>query len=67
MPKEIVPFDSFVRIHYQHLPDYVFNVWMNFGGEDNWVFLNLLQKIDDVRSRERNPKYPKEYLPKSNS
>lgn len=55
MSKKIVPVNAFVGVDHQHFAKDVFNMGVDFGRKHQWVFLDLLEQVDDVGSREGNP------------
>ena len=48
MFKKLTPFDTAIRINYQHLSYDIFNLWMHFMWKDDRFFLYSFQQVDDV-------------------
>jgi hypothetical protein len=67
MPEEVVPFNAFVGVHRQHLPEHVLNLRVHAMRKHQRVLLNLLEQVNDVGSGKGNSKSSKWYFPNSNS
>lgn len=65
MTKQVVPFDTLVRVHHQHTTNHVLYLRMHPKRENHRVLLYLLQQVDYVRSSIWHPNSKQYYFPKS--
>lgn len=48
MPEEVVPFDPFVGVHYQHFSNDILDVGVNSMWKNNRLLLDFFEQVDDI-------------------